>query len=129
MSETSDNTVLLVEDDDAFRYAAARHLADAGLRVVAAKDTMDALKRVEEGLSASCLIADIQMPAGVPHGLALAKMLRARAPHLVVMFVTAYAELAAATNELWGAGSVFLKPVDLQQLATELRRRLTAQPS
>lgn len=125
----SDNTVLIVEDDDAFRYATARHLTDAGLRVVEAKDTMDALKRVEGGLSASCLIADIQMPAGVPHGLALAKMLRARAPRLIVIFVTAYPELATATNELWDSGSVFLKPVDLQHLATEVQRRLTTQPS
>lgn len=122
MKVMPDDTVLIVEDDDAFRYAATRHLTDAGLRVVAAKDTMDAHKRVEGRVSASCLTVDIQMPAGVSHGLPLAKMLRARTPRLVVVFVT-------ATNELWSAGSVFLKPVDLQQLATEPRRRLAAQPS
>lgn len=119
-------TVLLVEDDDAFRYAAARELAAAGLRVIEAKDTMTALTRVDEGATAECLVADIQMPAGVPHGLALANMLRARHPKLVVVFVTAYAELANAIRALDGTSAVYVKPVDLPRFAAEVRDKLAA---
>ena len=121
-----DQTVLLVEDDDAFRYAAARELAATGLRVIEAKDTMVALKRLDEGGVAGCLVTDIQMPAGAPHGLALANMLRARYPNLVVVFVTAYAELASATRALDDATAVYLKPVDLPRFAAEVRAKLAA---
>ena len=119
-------TVLLVEDDDAFRYALARRLTEAGLRVVEAKDSMAALREIDRGLAFGCLITDVQMPAGAPHGLALANMLRARRPNLVVLFVTAYPELATATQEAWEADAVFLKPVDLEALTATVKEKLAA---
>jgi CheY-like chemotaxis protein len=122
-------TVLLVEDDDAFRYAAARHLAQAGLRVVEAKDTMEALRLLQSGETVDCLVTDIQMPAGVPHGLSLANMLRARTPGQSVLFVTAYPNMAVATQDLWDADSVFAKPVDLDQLVEEIKRRVDSEPA
>jgi CheY-like chemotaxis protein len=122
-------TVLLVEDDDAFRYAAARHLAQAGLRVVEAKDTLEALRLLQSGETADCLVTDIQMPPSVPHGLSLANMLRARTPDQSVVFVTAYQHMASATRELWGTDSVLSKPVDLNQLAQEIKRRIEPEPA
>lgn len=117
-------TILLVEDDAASRYATARHLTESGFRVVEAETTLSALAQVEAGLVADCLVADIHMPTGVPHGVALANMLRARKPDLAVIFVTAYADMANVTRDMWGGGSVFPKPVDLAQLTTEIHKKL-----
>jgi CheY-like chemotaxis protein len=37
-------TILLVEDDEAFRYAASRHLRNDGYTVIDVAGSMDALK-------------------------------------------------------------------------------------
>jgi DNA-binding NtrC family response regulator len=116
-------TVLLVEDDDAFRYAAMRGFTNAGFRVVAVRTSMEALQQVDTGILFDCLVTDIRMPAGQPHGMALANMLRARHPGLVALFMTGFADIAADAAEVWGAASVFLKPVDVGILVGAIKER------
>jgi len=71
-----------------------------------------------------CLVVDIHMPPGGPHGVALANMLQLRKPDQLVIFVTGHPEAAADVRDLWGADSVFAKPVDFDQLATEIKGKV-----
>ena len=121
----SGHTILVVEDDATFRDVVASHLATAGHNFVVAVDSLDALRRLEGGLAVDCLVADINMPAGMPHGVALANMLRQRRHDAVVLFITGFAEMANATAEMWGRNSVFIKPVDLDKLTAEIDLRLS----
>src|SRR5690242_7407026 len=81
--------ILLVDDEESFRYAASRALEDAGYNVVAAEDYRDALVRLEGRAPIDLLVSDIVMPDRV-HGFALARMARMRRRDLKVLYVTAY---------------------------------------
>lgn len=117
-------TILLVDDDEIFRYAATRYLTLAGFEVVAAADTMAALREIDSGRAIDLLITDISMPPGSPHGFALANMLRHRNADLPVLFVTGYRELLEAQSSV--PGKTFHKPVDLELIAEEARALLVA---
>ena len=92
-------TILWVEDDASFRHAVTRALEVGGFRVIAAPDTMSALKELDRAPRVDLLLADIQMPPGQPHGLALARMARVRQPELPVIFLTGYEDLAGAAHQ------------------------------
>jgi len=76
MSESS-GRVLLVDDDDGFRYAAAEALEEAGFAVSAAPDYRQALEILEGDLPVDLLVTDVYMPERI-HGFALARMARMR---------------------------------------------------
>ena len=68
--------ILVVEDDDATRYAMARELAAVGYDVAQACDYRDALPILESQGPVDLLLVDLIMP-GV-NGFALARMARLR---------------------------------------------------
>jgi CheY-like chemotaxis protein len=116
-------TILLVEDDEGLRLAAARHLEQAGYCVIAAGSSNEALDELDAGRGVDLAVIDICMPRGQVNGLALARMARWRRPGLPVVFVTGSPEVLTAeiVDE-----PVFLKPVDLVRLADKIRERLAA---
>ncbi len=83
-------TVLLIEDDDAYRYALAKQLRDAGFTVVDTPDFSEALNRLDRDDVVDLLIADIRLPQNTPHGFSIARMARYKRPRLPILFVTAY---------------------------------------
>ncbi len=85
-----EKTILLVEDDDAYRYALAKQLRDAGFTVVDTPDFSAALDRLDRDDVVHLLIADIRLPKDTPHGFSIARMARHKRPWLPVLFVTAY---------------------------------------
>jgi DNA-binding NtrC family response regulator len=115
-------TVLLVEDDDIFRHAAALHLDRAGFEVIAAAHSTAALGELGSGRAIDFAVIDMVMPQGHIHGLALARLARLRHPGLPIAFITGNPEVAQAEGI---GGAVFVKPVDLQQLTNEIATRLT----
>ena len=116
-------TILLVEDDETLRLAAAQHLQQAGYTVIAASRSNQALDELDLGRAVDLAVIDICMPKGQVNGFALARMARWRRPGLPVVFITGYAEVLAAEaiHE-----PVFLKPVDLDQLTDKIKERLAA---
>jgi|SRR5579883_208983 len=115
------STVLLVEDDDAYRYAVEKHLVRAGFAVVAVSTTMEALKALDAVPRPNVIVlADIRMPAGQPHGAALANMLSQRNPRTRILLMTGYPDVAKAVIEQ-GAHRVIMKPADLAVLVDELK--------
>jgi CheY-like chemotaxis protein len=116
-------TILLVEDDEILRLAAAQHLEKAGFDVIAAAKSNDALDELDLGRHVDLAVIDVCMPRGQVNGFALARMARWRRPGLPILFVTGYPEVLEAESV---QEPVFLKPVDLGQLADTIKERLAA---
>lgn len=116
-------TILLVEDDEILRLAAAHHLGEAGFAVIATAKSNDALDELDLGRQIDLAVIDVCMPRGQVNGLALARMARWRRPGLPVVFITGYPDVleAEVIQE-----PVFLKPVDLGQLTDKIKERLAA---
>ena len=86
-------TVLLVEDDPLVREAAAAALRQEGYTVLAADSPEEAI-RLAASASDGCdlLITDLILPG--MSGRRLAELLVARRPHLPVLYVSGYADVA-----------------------------------
>ena len=112
--------ILLVDDDLVFGNAIARVLRAAGFEVFQAPDHRLALEDLESTRTIDLLITDIVMPDRV-NGVALSRMARMRRPELKVIYLTAY-DIPGVEDE--AAGLVLRKPIDEEQLITEVRRVL-----
>jgi CheY-like chemotaxis protein len=110
--------ILLVDDEEAFRYAAARTLQDAGFDVTVAEDYRGALACLESAQPVDLLVADVVMRV---NGFALARMARMRRAGLKVLYVTAH---DVPTHE--AIGKVLRKPISDEQLINEVRSALAA---
>ena len=102
-------------------------LADLGCLVTAEPNGPSALRRLETGEAFDLLLTDIVMPGGMS-GVDLAKLARARSPHLPIVLTTGYA------GDRFGDGAgeadwpVLRKPFRAEQLSAVLRDAL-AQPA
>lgn len=111
-------SILIVDDDEAFRYAASKALQNAGYLVSSASDFRKALDLLDSDAPLDLLITDIVMPERI-HGFALARMARMRRVGLKVLYLTAF---DVPTSE--AAGKVLRKPVTDEQLIEEVRLAL-----
>ena len=113
-------TVLLVEDAEHVRALAREHLTELGYRVLSASDADEALEVLDRhGDRIDLLFTDIMMP-GSMNGIGLAEALRARAPHVPVLFTTGYNEdlsSSAGVSDL----DVLSKPYRRSELAERVR--------
>jgi hypothetical protein len=83
-------TVLLAEDEEPLRRAAARMLRDAGYEVVEAPDGATALALATDGAhSIDLVLTDVTMPAMT--GTELAAQLRSERPDLPLLMMSGYA--------------------------------------
>ena len=114
--------ILVVEDDDATRYAIARTLDAAGYEVAQAHDFQDALPILEGEGQVDLLLVDLVLPS--VNGFALARMGRMRRHDLKVVYVTGHDDLPV--NE--AIGPILRKPVAPDTLVTTVRRELSAEP-
>jgi CheY-like chemotaxis protein len=112
--------ILLVDDDLAFRAAAAGALRTAGFEVFVAPDYRLALEELESARPLDLLITDIVMPDRV-NGVALSRMARMRRHDLKIVYVTAY-DIPGVEDEAFGP--VLKKPLDDDRLLSEVRRAL-----
>lgn len=124
-TEGSEETILVVEDEDAIRQVAIRVLTRQGYRVVAANSGEAALAEAAAlGRPIDLLLTDMVMPGMT--GPELAKQLRAKQPNLRVLFTSGYSADAVArqfglTDNTWAFIS---KPYGLADLTREVRRVL-----
>jgi PAS domain S-box-containing protein len=98
-------SILLVEDDDLIRTSTAEILADAGHRVIQARDADSAL-RVLADAAVDVLLTDVGLPD--VSGVALAQQARDRLPDLHIIFATG--DNAAADDAARLAARVLVKP-------------------
>jgi two-component system, cell cycle sensor histidine kinase and response regulator CckA len=114
-------TILFVEDDEAFRYAACRHLRAAGYSVVDVPSSLDALRVTDEG-GIDVVITDVALYPKEPHGVALARMIRRKHPNIHILFVTGVKDIEEL--EVGIPGEVLYKPVELAELSRKVRELL-----
>jgi DNA-binding NtrC family response regulator len=111
-------TVLIVDDDDAVRGAVSEALGMAGYLVIALATTTEALRELDAGRAIDLAIVDVKMPAGHPHGFALARMARYRRPTLRFVFMSGSPEAVDPDVMEYEEpmGAVLLKPVRMAEL-------------
>jgi DNA-binding NtrC family response regulator len=114
--------VLVVDDDETVRASLGDALASAGVRVSVAAGGQEALDRMAAG-PVDLLLTDVRMP-GVD-GLELLRRVRAGAPGVDVVLMTAYDDATVTTVAARaGARACLAKPLDLRDLRTLIDRLL-----
>jgi len=119
-----DETVLVVEDDEALRRLAARVLSEVGYTVLTAGDAEEALLRAEahEG-PLHLLLTDVVMPG--PSGPELALQILANRPKTKVLYTSGYTGDPVVGDAIRDGFAAFIaKPYSPTELAREVRRAL-----
>ena len=118
-------TLLLVEDEQAVRRPTVEFLRLQGYKVLEAKDGIDALSQAREyAQKIDLLVSDVVMP-GMSGG-ELARQLVALRPSLKFLFVSGYAGKTALDHKVVDLETNFLqKPYSLKQLSLKIRNALT----
>jgi two-component system response regulator RegA len=123
MNTTSDQdkpTLLLVDDDDAFRLVLARAMERRGYAVTTAADVAEALLAAQQ-LSPEFAVVDLKMPG--ESGLVLIERLIELDPNTRIVMLTGYASIATAIEAIkLGATHYLSKPVDADEVLAALNK-------
>jgi len=119
-------TILVVEDSNDVLDLAREHLTALGYSVLTARDADEALvvfEKAEGGID--LLFTDLVMP-GSMNGLALADVVRERAPGLGVLLTTGYNDELLSEEKTSAGADVLGKPYRRSELADRVRAALNA---
>lgn len=119
MSGHAKACVLLVENDSALAEALSRDLASHGYYVECFPDFRGALALIESDRKISVMVTSVRLPAGTPHGIALANMAAQKRPQLPVVFIACDADAAEWIDDRWK--HVLMKPVQSDQLREAIK--------
>jgi two-component system cell cycle sensor histidine kinase/response regulator CckA len=124
---TGQDTILLVEDEDAVRSFAARALRMRGYTVLEAPGGEQALEIVRQHKGTiALLITDVVMPN--MDGPTLVRAARRLRPEMRIIFMSGYAEDAFRRNEEKAEDLQFLpKPFGLKQLVAKVKEVLSGE--
>ncbi|ABC22186.1 acetoacetate metabolism transcriptional regulator AtoC [Rhodospirillum rubrum] len=115
-------TVLIVDDDEAIRQMLSAFLSKEGLRVVTARDGLEAIE-VFRLQRTDVVLLDIRMPR--MNGLEAAKAILEMDRGTAVILMTAFAEVCTAVQAIKdGAFDYVIKPFDLEEIRLLVRRAL-----
>ena len=112
--------VLLVDDEDIGRQAAAERLRELGYRVLEAADGPAALHLLDGGVRVDMLVTDVGLPNGM-NGRQVAEAVRERRPGIPLLFITGY-----AGTDLPPGSEVIDKPFKLDTLARRVQAALAS---
>ncbi|HTP77826.1 MAG TPA: ATP-binding protein [Rhizomicrobium sp.] len=126
---TGQDTILLVEDEEAVRSFAARALKLRGYSVLEAAGGEEALEIVQNAKAPiHLLITDVVMPN--MDGPTLVRAVKRIRPEMAVIFMSGYAEEAFRRNDERAEDLHFLpKPFGLKQLAAKVKDVLAGAPA
>jgi len=126
---TGQDTILLVEDEDAVRSFAARALRLRGYEVLEASGGEEALEIVNTHKEKiHLLVTDVVMPN--MDGPTLVRAVKKLRPDMAVIFMSGYAEEAFRRNDEKAEELHFLpKPFGLKQLAAKVKDVLAGAPA
>jgi CheY-like chemotaxis protein len=123
---TSEETILVLEDDDDVRTYSVETLREIGYRVIEAHDGPSALRLLERQLRVDLLFSDVVLPGGLT-GAQVSAQARAMRPGLKVLFTTGYARNAIIHHGRLDKGvHLITKPFSLNDLAAKVRDVLDA---
>lgn len=113
-----DESLLIVDDDDAFRERLARAFRERGYTVHTAPNAVVALEMLSSAPFTHATV-DLRMPKS--SGLTLIPALLAAAPELRIVVLTGYGSIATAVEAVrLGAADYLTKPVDIERIARAL---------
>jgi PAS domain S-box-containing protein len=129
MNVRGNETILLVEDEDAVRSVASSILRRQGYRVLVAQNAGEALLICEtESESIHLLLTDVVMPQ--MSGPELGKRLAATRPEMKVLCMSGYTDDSIVRHGVLQAEISYLqKPITPQLLTRKVRQVLDASPS
>ena len=108
-------TLLVVDDDEAFRTRLVRALTARGFIVTGAASYDEALAAAEAD-TPECALVDLKLPGR--SGLDVVRDLRAMDGTTTIVVLTGYGSIATAVQSVkLGASSYLTKPVDADQIA------------
>jgi PAS domain S-box-containing protein len=109
-------TILVVEDDPAVRLIVLDELGELGYLTLEAIDGPSALPILKSARKIDLLLSDVGLPG--MNGRQIAEIARQHRPGLPVLFMTGYAENAAARSEFLAPGMEMIsKPFAMDDLA------------
>ncbi len=112
--------VLVVEDEERVRQMSVDALRELGYIVYQASGGDEALRVLDTLARLDLLFTDVVMPGMT--GRELAERVRARAPHVKVLYTTGYTRNAVVHNGVLDAGVDFLpKPFSIAALSSKVR--------
>jgi PAS domain S-box-containing protein len=113
-------SILLVEDEESVRKVASEILSDLGYVVTEAGDAPEAFRQLDTMKSLDLLVTDVGLPNGI-NGRQLADAFREMRPHLSVLFITGFADVAVAGRELSAGGmQILTKPFSMAAFAAKV---------
>lgn len=118
-------TILLVDDEDELRNAAAEYLQDCGYKVLKARAAGEAVElagRFQEKIS--LVVTDIVLPGG--SGRTLVEHIRQAHPETGVLVISGYADDAITRHGFLSSTCFLQKPFTLQSLGAKIRKILDA---
>ena len=125
LPRSRDETVLVVEDNEAVRRIAVRQLRELGYAVLEADTGAAALALLESEPAIHLLFTDVVMPG--MSGIELVEHARRDRPALRVLYTTGFTEAAANTSSgFTGSDLLISKPYRKSDLAFRLREALEA---
>jgi two-component system, response regulator RegA len=120
MTPSTNPTLLLVDDDEAFTRTATRVMERRGFDVLAANDVAGALQIANDRLE-TLAYAVIDLMIGNESGLTLVPRLRALNPAMRILVLTGYASIATAVEAIkLGADNYLAKPADAAAIIAAL---------
>lgn len=123
--EGEGQTVLLVEDDESVRLLIGDVLEELGYATATAAEPEAAIRMFEAGRRFDLMISDVGLPG--MNGRQLADVARSHLPALPILFVTGYAENAAARGDFLGANMAMItKPFQIDKLSAKIREIMAA---
>jgi putative two-component system response regulator len=117
-----EDRILIVDDEKMICFVLAQRLFREKYLCTTANDGMEALSRFHKD-AFSLIISDIKMPQ--MDGIELLKRVKTTSPNMMVIMITAFAEIDLATEAMrLGAFDFILKPVDLELVVLSVKRAL-----
>ena len=112
--------VAIIDDEESVRKSLVRMLQAKGLQALAFSSAQEFLNS-PQGAVVSCVVSDLRMPG--LDGLGFQHILRAKLPHLSMVFITGYGNIPASVAAMKGGAVDFLeKPVKGAALDDAIRR-------
>jgi PAS domain S-box-containing protein len=121
-------TILVVEDEPAVLDMLRDLFGEAGYRVLAAANGIEAQAQFDSGAQINLLVTDVGLPG--LNGRQVADAARLKLPHLPVLFMTGYAELAATTGGFLEPGMALIaKPFSIDAMFERVQQMLEPVPA